>query len=103
MSSTGTMTWMSSSLRGAGVDDGDRPGFLPVSSRPARKRAISSRGRWVADRPMRWGERSVISSRRSRVRARWLPRLVGAMAWISSTITASTLARVSRALLVSIR
>ena len=35
--------------------------------------------------------------------ARWLPRLVAASAWISSTITASTPRSVSRAAEVSIR
>ena len=42
-------------------------------------------------------------SRRSRLRARCEPRLVGTMAWISSMITASTPARVSRAAEVSSR
>ena len=80
-------------LADAGVDDGDRPGRRP-SPKPPRKRAISSSGRWVADRPMRCGGRSRDRcSSRSRVRARWAPRLVAARAWISSTITASTLAQ----------
>ena len=34
---------------------------------------------------------------------RWAPRLVGASAWISSMMTASTLRSVSRALDVSMR
>ncbi len=59
MSSTGTTTSMSSGLRHAGVDDRHRTGAAwarpSPSSRPPRKRAISSSGRWVADRPMRWG------------------------------------------------
>ena len=74
---------------------------------PPRKRAISSSGRWVADRPMRCGAgpppaRTQCSSR-SRVSERWLPRFVAATAWISSMITASTPRNVSRAAEVSIR
>ena len=47
-------------LADAGVDDRDRPRATPgraagSSSKPPRKRAISSSGRWVADRPMRCG------------------------------------------------
>ena len=42
-------------------------------------------------------------SRRSRVSARWEPRLLCATAWISSTITASALVRISRAPEESIR
>ena len=76
-------------LADPGVDDGDRTG---TSRRrwPPRNRAISSSGRWVADSPMRWGGVSHRSSSRSRVRARWAPRLVAARAWISSMITVST-------------
>ena len=70
---------------------------------PPRNRATSSSGRWVADRPMRCGERVVISSSRSSDRERWAPRLVGARAWISSTITVSTPVNVSAADDVSIR
>ena len=70
---------------------------------PPRNRATSSSGRWVADRPMRCGGVAVSSSSRSRDRARWAPRLVGARAWISSTMTVSTPASVSAAELVSIR
>ncbi len=104
-SSTGTTTSTSMGLR--------RPastivtGRQPASVRPPRKRAISSRGRWVADRPMRWGAPLPAPvtrcSRRSRDRARWAPRLVAARAWISSTITQRTPARVSRAREVSMR
>jgi hypothetical protein len=70
---------------------------------PPRKRATSSNGRWVAESPMRCGGRSVTSSSRSRVSARCAPRFVAAIAWISSTMTVSTPARVSRADDVSIR
>ncbi len=80
---------------------------------PPRNRAISSSGRWVADRAMRWGGRKTSprssaprrtsSSRRSSDTARWLPRLVGASAWISSMITVSTSRSRSRAFEVSSR
>ena len=59
-------------------------------ARPTRKRAISSSGRCVADRPMRCGACSHSCSRRSSVSARCAPRFVPAIAWISSTITART-------------
>ena len=52
---------------------------------------------------MRCGGVSVTSSRRSSVSIRWAPRLVVAIAWISSMITVSTPASVSRADDVSIR
>ena len=101
MSSTGTTTSISIVLR--------TPASTTVTGRgvpscwPPRNRAISSSGRWVADRPMRWGGVAHRSSSRSRVRARWEPRLVAARAWISSMITVSTPARVSRAAEVSMR
>jgi hypothetical protein len=44
--------------------------------------------------------RSTSSSNRSRLSARWVPRLVAAIAWTSSTMTVSVLRRVSRPLLV---
>ena len=53
-------------------------------------------GRWVADRPIRIGRRSHSDSRRSRVSARWAPRLSRATAWISSTMTVSTVRRAAR-------
>ncbi len=72
----------------------ERPGPTPVSSR-----AVSSIGRWVADSPMRWGRGPATTwSRRSRVRARWEPRLSRARAWISSTITVSVVASMVRPL-----
>ena len=78
MSSTGTTTSISSGLRmpastmvtGRGRR---RDGSAGSSSKPPRKRAISSSGRWVADRPMRCGGRSQRASSRSSVRARWAP------------------------------
>ena len=42
-------------LADAGVDDGDRPRLAVGVGDPPRKRAISSSGRCVADRPMRCG------------------------------------------------
>jgi hypothetical protein len=96
MSSTGTTTERSKafSLGGATTVTGRRP---------PRKRATSSSGRTVADRPMRRAGRSSSSSRRSRLRARWAPRLVATTEWTSSTITVSMWARASRALEVSSR
>ena len=46
---------------------------------PPRNRAISSSGRWVADRPIRCGGSSASSSSRSSESARCAPRLVPAM------------------------
>ncbi len=57
----------------------------------------------MADSPIRCGGASVTSSSRSSDSARWAPRLVVAMAWISSMITVSTPRSVSRAADVSIR
>ena len=83
-----------------------------VTSRagPTRKRPTSSSGFCVALRPIRWmpcgrpSPRSATSaSRRSSVSARCAPRLEAATAWISSTITASTPASISRAAEVRIR
>ena len=90
-------------LADAGVDDRDRARRVGRRRSPPRKRATSSSGRWVADSPMRCGGRAVISSSRSSESARWAPRLVAAMAWISSTITVSTPTSVSAADDVSIR
>ena len=80
------------------------PGATTTTSRsPPRKAATFSTGRTVADRATRCTSRSASRSRRSRLRARWVPRLEPATAWISSTITVSTSRRVSRAEEVSIR
>ena len=106
-----TGTWIRRSIRF----------FSPVSTirqlrcGPTRNRPISSSGFCVADRPIRCicspvhapgrsvgsSSRSAVS--RSSVSARWLPRLVPATAWISSTITVSTPVSISRAPEVSIR
>ena len=91
MSSMGTTISISIGLR--------TPASMMVTGRqslffrPPRNRAVSSSGRWVADRPIRWGGVSLIASSRSRVRDMWAPRLVPASAWISSMITASTRVR----------
>ena len=91
MSSTGTMTSSSSGLV-LPTSTTDTGRGVPSGRWPPRNRAISSRGRWVADRPIRCGGRCVISSSRSRLTARWLPRLVAATAWISSMMTACDVA-----------
>ena len=102
-------------LADAGVDDGDRPRH-PPGGRPGRPRGASSTGGsrpgsgrsrragagWPTGRCAGAGARTASSSR-SRLRARCEPRLVGARAWISSTMTASTLRNVSRAADVSMR
>ncbi len=54
---------------------------------PTRKRATSSIGFWVAESPIRPMRRPHSASSRSSDSARWLPRLLCATAWISSTIT----------------
>ena len=72
--------------------------------RGRRRRGIaptSSSGRCVADRPMRCGSTFVSAHSRSRLSARWEPRLVAATEWISSTMTQRTDARMRRAALVS--
>ena len=53
-------------------------------------------GFWVADSPTRAGATAQTWASRSSVRQRWLPRLSRARAWISSTITVSTVRRVAR-------
>ncbi len=79
MSSTGTTTSISRALRNPASTTVTGWGRRS-SPNPPRKRAISSSGRWVAERPMRCGGRSQRASSRSRVRARWAPRLVAARA-----------------------
>jgi hypothetical protein len=93
MSSIGMTTSTSSCLRMPAstiVTGRGAAGFR--TSKPPRNSATSSSGRCVADSPMRWigGFPSVTSSSRSRVSIRWAPRLVVAIAWISSMITVST-------------
>ena len=70
---------------------------------PPRNRAAASAGRTVADSPMRCAGSAVSISSRSRLNARCAPRLVPAMAWISSTMTVRTVDRMRRALEVSSR
>ena len=90
MSSTGTTT-LTSIVFCAG-------GWTTSTSRvPPRNRATSSTGRTVADSPIRRAGRGSRASRRSRLRARWAPRLVAATACTSSRITVSTPRRLSRA------
>jgi hypothetical protein len=55
----------------------------------------------VADKPIRCGSTLVRAQSRSRLRARWDPRLVAATEWISSTMSHLTEARMRRAALVS--
>ena len=102
MSSIGMTTSTSSALRmpASTICTGR---FRPGSPYPPRNSATSSRGRCVAESPMRCGGRSVTCSSRSIVSMRCAPRLVVAIAWISSMITVSTPASVSRADEVSIR
>ena len=102
MSSTGMTTSTSSGLRMPASTMVTGRGS-PGADQPPRKRATSSSGRCVADSPIRWGGWLVISSSRSSDSARWAPRLVGASAWISSMMTVSTSASVSRADDVSMR
>ena len=87
-------------VAGSVVPDSVEP--APLSERfagtPVSRSAMVAMGCWVADRPMRVGRTSAACSRRSRVRARWLPRLSRAVAWISSTITVSTVRSTSRLL-----
>jgi hypothetical protein len=67
---------------------------------PTRKRATSSMGFCVADRPMRTGRAPPCAMHsacsRSSDSARWLPRLLAAIAWISSTITLRTVDSIRR-------
>ncbi len=85
-----------------GVDDGDRPRRAVVADRRGTGRSRRGGVGWPTGRCAGAGV-SHRSSSRSRVRARWEPRLVAARAWISSMITVSTPARVSRAADVSMR
>ena len=54
---------------------------------PIKSRATSSMGVCVADNPMRTNLRPAIACKRSSESAKWAPRLLAAMAWISSTMT----------------
>ena len=96
MSGTGSRTETSHSLWEGGA--------TTVTWRsPPRKAATRSMGRTVADSATRCTSWPTRASNRSRLSARWLPRLVPATAWISSTMTVSTPVRVARAELVSMR
>ncbi len=96
MSWTGTTTRMS-------IGEGASGATMSTGRVPPTKRATSSRGRTVAESPMRCAGHSRRASRRSRLRARWAPRLVPATAWTSSRMTVSTSRRISRAREVSMR
>ena len=63
---------------------------------PTRSAATSSIGFCVADSPIRAGWIAVTWASRSSVMQRWLPRLSRASAWISSTMTVSTVRSVAR-------
>jgi hypothetical protein len=63
---------------------------------PTRKWATELIGVWVAERPMRSNPSSHKAARRSSDRLRWEPRLLGATAWISSTITERVVASILR-------
>ena len=83
--------------------------FLPETvlplffTAPPRKRAASSSGRCVADKPMRCSGRFTSASSRSSDSARCAPRFVGTSAWISSMMTVSIARSASRAFDVSSR
>jgi hypothetical protein len=92
-------------LADAGVDDGG-PG---VARRPRGRRSRRGTVGDLLERALRGREPDALrrpvgdGSSRSSVSIRWAPRLVVAIAWISSMITASTFTSVSRAARVSIR
>ncbi|SPB31591.1 hypothetical protein MAJHIDBO_01827 [Propionibacterium freudenreichii subsp. shermanii] len=97
MSSTGTTTLRSQVLAAGGL-------ITAMSRSPARKPATRSGGRTVADSPIRWNPpRWLSAATRSRLTIRCAPRFVPASAWTSSTMTVSTLRRVSAALLDNMR
>ena len=80
----------------AGVDDRGVGAGAPSEETPTRNRATAPIGFCVADRPMRCSRPPHERSRRSSERARCAPRLFGAMAWISSTITERAVASILR-------
>ena len=53
-------------------------------------------GFWVADRPMRCSRSPHSACRRSSDKARCVPRLLGARAWISSTMMVRVVASIAR-------
>ncbi|MDZ7733231.1 MAG: hypothetical protein U5R31_09000 [Acidimicrobiia bacterium] len=76
-----------------------RPRRVLPRRRSGRRRGARPRSRWAsgwADSPTRTGGAVQTCSSRSRVRARWAPRLSRARAWISSTMTVPTVERVAR-------
>ena len=93
-------------LARAGIDDLDLAVRPDAAEEPGDRVERPLRG-GQAD-PLAWARQSPSGaararSRRSRLRARWAPRFVPAIAWTSSTMTCSTPRRTSRAALVSIR
>ena len=102
MSSTGTITSICNGLRTPASTIATGRG-TPGRLNPPRNLATSSSGRCVADSPIRCGGRAVTVSRRSSESIRCAPRLVVAIAWISSMITVSTPASVADADEVSMR
>ncbi len=95
-SATGTTTERSKRLVEGGWT-------MVAPRRGLRNRATSSTGRTVALRPIRRAGRSSSSSSRSRLSARWAPRLVPATACTSSRITVSMPRSASREAEVSSR
>ena len=91
MSSTGTTTCRSSSLRVPAST-------IRIGRAPDTKRPISSIGRCVADRPTRWTGSPTSRSSRSTESARCAPRFVPATACTSSRISVRTDLSISRAL-----
>ena len=72
---------------------------LPLSSTarvPTRKRATSSIGFCVADKPIRCSGGFVSAAKRSILSARCAPRRSSTTAWISSTISVRTLLNMPR-------
>ncbi len=67
-----------------------------TASLPTRNLATSSIGFCVADSPMRVNRRPHSACSRSSVSDRWLPRLLAATEWISSTITERVPASIAR-------
>ena len=88
MSSTGTTTLRSQRFSAGGAT-------MSTGAWPPRNLATSSSGRTVALSPMRWAGFSRRASRRSRLTARWAPRLLPATACTSSRMTVSTPLRLS--------
>ncbi len=89
MATSRSRRWPQSTIAGMG-----RPSPAPASSR-----ATTSRGRWVADSPIRWSRpppSATTCANRSRVNERWAPRLSRARVWTSSTMTVRTPRSIAR-------